>query len=1533
MNNQKFDCQFIIQTINNIKINKNKNNISPHKYIFLLTLIDLYKKDSNRENKFYLDQELVNKFQKKINEFKIKDKQNQLLIEYPFYYLANDAIWFHKLKKSKEILYKDYVESVKRLTRKKLLETVEYGYLEESLHNALSDKNCRDEICAFLINKIQKESKIFLKSKPLRGNVNHSLYQHEADAIDSLSIKIKSGNLGFVCSNIEVCDPSSNKYYEIDFFVVSPFGIYVVELKHLKANIEIKPHKWKINGHFKKDFHLLNNSKARIIKGLCQNKFSYLEIPYVESVVVLTHPNAEVTGDSSIKTKKNQPSFSSIERFVSYLKYQKETKPSIIDTELAKSVCNYIKNLSEPGKSKSFDLPGYEIVEYLYRGEDRDEFLAKRIDTNIRRLQRLRVFYEPLNNIDDSVYKEAKERSKRNLETVANIDGHPNILDVIEVPNDYGYIIESSYWSEQGTLEDYISENAPIPKSKATFYIQGILNGLKSCHENEIVHRNLSPDNILIVNDIPKIMNFDLSFHAIGVEHTVMAEPENLKKSPYMAPEIYMGSSDYKSDLFSLGVIFYEMLTGELPFKNSQELINTDGCLSSKFKNKISETGLSEDLQDIIFDLIQYDLVKRPDTEDIYEKINQTENQKQKYSNNPLSPDDVDVNEQFKIIEYFKDKGSDAQIYKAYGPLKEELCLKLFNIDVPQERIINEKEMSSLVSHSDIIKSKYCQKWSDKRWLVAFKWVEGSSLRELINKELPDFDKFIQIGKKLIYLVKMLHTYSDKPVLHNDIKPENIIVSQDNENSPKLIDFGIASYPDIKTYAGTEGYVPPDNVSDSDRDFCEDGDLFALGVTLFEYFFGKKPYKHLSAGAEVADINNLRDDLTKDLKQWFFQAVNTKFQFRFSSAQEMEDEFLVAIGEKSLENIDSQSKTIEKEEKFETEIPENHDLAKVEFKPDIIEGPNPFVEYLNTLHTLNSNSSNMLAESQACTEWFKYIHVKHPLVETIKNEIVNNKKDVILTGHAGDGKTTIALELFKDLKGLSNEEELDKPLDKQELINEKIKIIKDFSEWKTEEWVEIINDSKQNDSPVMLLVSNTGTLIEAFKASDKNNGAKNLLESESRLLEAFSESRPAPFFHNGKEYIIINLAMFDNLNIARDIFDKIIKSEAWAKCDNCEQQVNCPVKINIDILNNNKFAVKRIFYIYRRLFEYGCRFTLRQIVEHLAYIITSGMNYNDIIEYSNKPNPPLLTELLFFNRFFGDSGKFKDFKADQISIIKKIKEMEIGQEISSELERKLWVRGQSLDCDIDNWLGKSQLNKLMGIGSGKINHNKSYQHYARRQVRRIIYFLYDFSAKYNDIHFISENYISKFLASPMFLKFIKWKDDYTQLKEIEKKHLKVRILHVLQEYFSGVRIPEESSFKGNLYITLARRKFDVKQNTQVVLSDFREKDFDLRIKEKDDGVKKKNTLVFTGIGPLDDAELELELPFLDYVINRHYGNITQSLNSGFCDRIEAFKAKLLTLNKNSYNKNLTLINIKTDNSFVEQQFFIENNSLEVTKNA
>lgn len=122
-------------------------------------------------------------------------------------------------------------------------------------------------------------------------------------------------------------------------------------------------------------------------------------------------------------------------------------------------------------------------------------------------------------------------------------------------------------YAEGFTLSDIIEKNGAIQENQALRIFHEILNGFEYAHSKGIVHRDIKPSNIIIDNNgNPKILDFGIA-KILDSDTRITKTGMKLGSVIYMSPEQILGKSiDYRSDIFSLGTTFFEMLTGKLPF-------------------------------------------------------------------------------------------------------------------------------------------------------------------------------------------------------------------------------------------------------------------------------------------------------------------------------------------------------------------------------------------------------------------------------------------------------------------------------------------------------------------------------------------------------------------------------------------------------------------------------------------------------------------------------------------------------------------------------------------------------------------------------------------------------------------------------------------------------------------------------------------------------------------------------------------------------------------------------------------------------
>jgi hypothetical protein len=606
--------------------------------------------------------------------------------------------------------------------------------------------------------------------------------------------------------------------------------------------------------------------------------------------------------------------------------------------------------------------------------------------------------------------------------------------------------------------------------------------------------------------------------------------------------------------------------------------------------------------------------------------------------------------------------------------------------------------------------------------------------------------------------------------------------------------------------------------------------------------------------------------------------------------------------------------------------PSNGKLACFHSNSDPRNESNPFVGYLNSLQRSGGGNENALAESQICNAQFATIHVKHPLAGIIYEELRNpGGKHVLLTGHAGDGKSTLAMEVYKLFRNWDSDRPLDAPPQPREDTGD-VSIIKDLSERDRNEDPSLLEElSKKNRR--FLLVSNTGTLLDLAKQHSTHLGETDVI-LESRVLKAISsESGESTLSLGNINFRVFNLARMDNMALALQVFKKMLAPERWMICQTLDCRRTCPIFINVNLLKTNQErATDRIFLAYRRMYEYGTRLTMRQFTEHLAYLITSGLDQQDIKNVQTLNPPPLTSQYLFFNRFFGDNGCKSDNSALKMKAVQEIEKQKFGERPCPGWEHKLWLR----NCDEPVTLGVNSLNaefeKLRRHGAQESQSIAMSSDQAREQVRRMLYFLADFP---ND----KQGYLGQYLNSPSLQDWTKWQHDGVQLEFQEKNTLERKIYHVLQEHFTGVRLPEGSTQNDRrLYVTLNRRRSEVRQSAQVVLAEFdwvNSTSLELAVTKSATG-EQRNDLVLNGKGCIDKLKLPLKVPFLDYVMMRHFGELGEVLEASYLERLDCFKAQVQKKASTHDDERIMLVRLKTDHTFRRQRYAVNGNYLEVT---
>jgi serine/threonine protein kinase/Tfp pilus assembly protein PilF len=241
----------------------------------------------------------------------------------------------------------------------------------------------------------------------------------------------------------------------------------------------------------------------------------------------------------------------------------------------------------------------YKILEKL--GEGGMGVVYKARDTKLDRTVALK-FVSP----QSLKTEEEKTRFIQEAKAAAAIN-HPNVTTIHEIDEVSGDTFISMEYIEGKSLKDKI-DSGPLTIEEALKIAIQISEGLQEAHEKGIVHRDIKSANIMITDKGQvKIMDFGLA--KLKGKSKLTKAGTTVGTASYMSPEQSMGKKvDYRTDIWSLGVVIYEMVTGQLPFKGDYEQAVVYSILNEEPEPITGlRTGVSIDIEKVIFKLLTKD--------------------------------------------------------------------------------------------------------------------------------------------------------------------------------------------------------------------------------------------------------------------------------------------------------------------------------------------------------------------------------------------------------------------------------------------------------------------------------------------------------------------------------------------------------------------------------------------------------------------------------------------------------------------------------------------------------------------------------------------------------------------------------------------------------------------------------------------------------------------------------------------------------------------------------------------------------------
>ena len=500
----------------------------------------------------------------------------------------------------------------------------------------------------------------------------------------------------------------------------------------------------------------------------------------------------------------------------------------------------------------------FKIVEAIGEGGMGVVYKAK--DLNLDRFVALKFL--PSHLVSDA---DVKKRFIREAKAASALE-HPNICTIYEIgelPDGQMFMAMAYYEGE--TLRDRL-ERTLLDIDEAADIASQVAVGLAAAHAQGIVHRDVKPANIVITGDgLIKILDFGVA--KLSGQTKLTATGDMVGTTAYMSPEQLMGGEvDSRSDIFSLGVVFYEMLTGEHPFRAEHGMAMMYGIMNEEPPPLIQHRpDLPASLQELVGRMLEKNKEDRlPSLEDF---VMELKGAVQQHAPDPAvsqreksrhvagaSPDGTIGT--YRLRERIG-VGGMGEVWAAEQekPFRRKVAIKILKAGMDTKEVVArfeaERQALALMDHPCIAKVYDAGSTPLGRPYFAMEFVQGVSITEYCDRHKLNTRERLNLFIQLCEGVQHAH---HKAVIHRDLKPSNVLITEvDDKPLPKIIDFGVAKataqpltektmFTHMGQLIGTPEYMSPEQAELTGEDIDTRTDVYSLGVILYELLAGALPF-------------------------------------------------------------------------------------------------------------------------------------------------------------------------------------------------------------------------------------------------------------------------------------------------------------------------------------------------------------------------------------------------------------------------------------------------------------------------------------------------------------------------------------------------------------------------------------------------------------------------------------------------------------------------------------------------------------------
>jgi hypothetical protein len=407
-------------------------------------------------------------------------------------------------------------------------------------------------------------------------------------------------------TNLEL--PTKNGFaYEYDIIVIADYAVYVVELKGYGGVIKGNALEWELSsGSIVKSPIPLLNTKTKVVAGRISSASRSLSRVWVRPMLVLT--------DDHVSLQVQDPLASSIKKLA------ESAQTMLHDQGWSGLITPPMREKIEEAIARQFlplqrdkEIGDYRLLQQVNTNDLYTTLIAEHKLLGGGRRYLLKVYTL---NIYESLEEQKQQRARllRDANALFELPPHPNLVRANPpFPSGDDKIVLPLEWVDGRALRGLLDDR----ETAGTIPVRNILIGLCSVlahvHSHGVIHRDLRPDNVIVCTDGGiRLVNFDCARVAGQRLGTIATRLGRRLEEKYAAPEIWMdpANASCRSDIYSLGIIFHELLTGQTPYQNLMEVFKDRQATSSI---RQCRPDLSEDAERLFQSMCAFDPGARSD--------------------------------------------------------------------------------------------------------------------------------------------------------------------------------------------------------------------------------------------------------------------------------------------------------------------------------------------------------------------------------------------------------------------------------------------------------------------------------------------------------------------------------------------------------------------------------------------------------------------------------------------------------------------------------------------------------------------------------------------------------------------------------------------------------------------------------------------------------------------------------------------------------------------------------------------------------